>query len=77
MVSHTYSYLGGYAFALTLTRGLPVESDLKLVTFLPLIYHIADQIFSLPGCSLSGGTLVIGRGLDPAADRRGHHARAA
>ena len=35
-----------------LTRGLRFECDLKMVTFLPLIYHIADQIFSLPGVPL-------------------------
>ncbi|HEY4277945.1 MAG TPA: AMP-binding protein [Conexibacter sp.] len=64
MVSHNYSYLGAYSFALTLTRGLRIECDLKLCAFLPLIYHIADQIFSLPAF-LAGGTLVIGRGYDP------------
>lgn len=66
MVSHTYSYLGAYSFALTLTRNLHVECDLKLLSFLPLIFHIADQIFSIPAF-LSGGTLVIGRRPDPAA----------
>jgi acyl-CoA synthetase (AMP-forming)/AMP-acid ligase II len=65
MVSHSYSYLGAYSFALTLTRGIRFECDLKLVAFLPLIYHIADQIFSLPAW-LCGGTLIIGRKHDPA-----------
>ena len=65
MVSHTYSYLGAYSFALTLTRNLHIESDLRLVSFLPLIFHIADQIFSFPAF-LCGGTLVMGRGPDPA-----------
>jgi len=65
MVSHNYSYFGAYSFALTLTRGIPFECDLKLVAFLPLIYHIADQIFSLPAW-LCGGTLVIGRKHDAA-----------
>ncbi|HZO07638.1 MAG TPA: class I adenylate-forming enzyme family protein, partial [Solirubrobacterales bacterium] len=65
MVSHHYSYFGAYSFALTLTRGIRFECDLKLVAFLPLIYHIADQIFSLPAW-LCGGTLIIGRKHDPA-----------
>ena len=65
MVSHTYSYLGGYSFALTHTRGLRIECDLKLVTFLPLIFHIADQIMRFPAF-LCGGTLVMGRRFDPA-----------
>lgn len=64
MVSHNYSYLAAYSFALTHTRNLHIECDLKLCTFLPLIYHIADQIMSFPAF-LSGGTLVMGRGYDP------------
>ncbi len=64
MVSHTYSYLGGYSFALTHSRGAHIECDLKLCSFLPLIYHIADQIMSFPAF-LCGGTLIMGRGFDP------------
>jgi acyl-CoA synthetase (AMP-forming)/AMP-acid ligase II len=64
MVSHTYSYLGGYSFALTHSRGAQIECDLTLVAFLPLIFHIADQIMSFPAF-LCGGTLVIGRSFDP------------
>jgi acyl-CoA synthetase (AMP-forming)/AMP-acid ligase II len=63
MVSHTYSYLGGYSFALTHSRGARIECDLTLCSFLPLIYHIADQIMSFPAF-LCGGTLVMGRGFD-------------
>ncbi len=77
MVSHNYSYLTAYSFALSLTRGLRFECDLKLVTFLPLIFHIADQIFSFPAF-LTGGTLVFGRRHDPEGSPRrlpgrGHH----
>jgi len=63
MVSHTYSYLAGYSFALTHSRGARIECDLTLCSFLPLIYHIADQIMSFPAF-LSGDTLVMGRGFD-------------
>ena len=63
MISHTYSYLGGYSFALTHSRGARIECDLKLLSFLPLIYHIADQIMSFPAF-LCGGTLIMGRGFD-------------
>jgi acyl-CoA synthetase (AMP-forming)/AMP-acid ligase II len=69
MVSHSYSYLSAYSFALTLTRGIRFESELRLVAFLPLIYHIADQIFSLPAW-LCGGTLIMGRKHDPAGIAR-------
>jgi acyl-CoA synthetase (AMP-forming)/AMP-acid ligase II len=47
-------------FALSLSRGLPHEADLRLVTFLPLIYHIGDVLFPL-GAMLAGGTVIIGR----------------
>jgi acyl-CoA synthetase (AMP-forming)/AMP-acid ligase II len=64
MVSHQCSTLAAYSFALTLTRGIRLECDLRLATFLPIIYHVADQVFTFPAF-LSGGTLIIGRG--PAA----------
>lgn len=60
MVSHTSSMMGGYSFALTLSRGIRLECDLKLATFLPIIYHVADQVFTFPAF-LCGGTLLIGR----------------
>ncbi len=65
MISHSSSMLAAYGFSLTLTRGVHIESDLRLATFLPIIYHIGDQIFTFPAV-LAGGTLVIGR--RPAAD---------
>jgi acyl-CoA synthetase (AMP-forming)/AMP-acid ligase II len=60
MISHACSYSAGFGFALSLTRGLRLESDLKVGTYLPMIYHVGDQPFT---CSvfLSGGTLVLGR----------------
>jgi acyl-CoA synthetase (AMP-forming)/AMP-acid ligase II len=64
MVSHHSSHLAAYSFALTLTRGIRLEGDLKLATFLPIIYHVADQVFTFPAF-LSGGTLIIGRRPDP------------
>lgn len=64
MVSHTYSYLAGYSFALTHSRGARIECDLRLCSFLPLIFHIADQIMSFPAF-LCGGTLIMGRTHDP------------
>jgi acyl-CoA synthetase (AMP-forming)/AMP-acid ligase II len=66
MLSHNYSHLAGYNFALTLTRGLRIEDELCLCAFLPLVFHVADQIFSFPAF-LSGGTLIMGRRPDAAA----------
>jgi acyl-CoA synthetase (AMP-forming)/AMP-acid ligase II len=66
MISHHSTYFGAYSFALTLTRGVRLECDVKVATFLPIIYHVADQVFTFPAF-LSGGTLVIGRQPAPEA----------
>jgi acyl-CoA synthetase (AMP-forming)/AMP-acid ligase II len=63
MISHTCSYMAGFGFALSLTRGLRIESDLLLGTSLPMIYHVGDQPFTF-SVFLSGGTLVLGRRPD-------------
>lgn len=60
MTSHHSTYLAAMNFAVSLTRGLTVESDLRLTTFLPIIYHVGDQIFMF-SAFLSGGSLLIGR----------------
>ena len=65
MLSHTYAYMGAYAFGLSLTRGIRIEADLVLCSFLPVIYHVADQCLSLPAF-LAGGRFVIGRRPVPA-----------
>ncbi len=64
MLSHTGGVLGGYGFALSLTRGLRIEDELVLCSFLPLIYHVGDNPFGL-GTFAAGGTLVLGRHPDP------------
>ena len=64
MISHACSYAAGFGFALSLTRGLRLESDLKLGTYLPLIYHVGDQPFTY-SVFLCGGTLVLGRRPNP------------
>ena len=57
-------YAAGFGFAPSLTRGLRLESDLKLGTYLPLIYHVGDQPFTY-SVFLCGGTLVLGRRPNP------------
>jgi acyl-coenzyme A synthetase/AMP-(fatty) acid ligase len=64
MISHTCSYMAGYGFALSLTRGLRLESELRVGTFLPTLYHVGDQPFTY-SVFLSGGTLILGRKPDP------------
>lgn len=66
MLSHTYTYLAAHGFALSITRGLDVESQVCLVSFLPIIYHIGGQILAMPAL-VAGGRLVIGRRANPRA----------
>jgi acyl-CoA synthetase (AMP-forming)/AMP-acid ligase II len=66
MISHTCSYLAALGFAQSLTRGLRIENDLRLCTYLPMLYHVGDQPF-LYSTFLSAGTLVIGRRPNAAA----------
>jgi acyl-CoA synthetase (AMP-forming)/AMP-acid ligase II len=63
MISHTCSYMAAMGFALSLTRGLRMEHELRLGTYLPMLYHVGDQPF-LYSTFLSAGTLVIGRRPD-------------
>ncbi len=65
MLSHHASHYAAMGFALSLTRGVRLECDIVLATFLPIIYHVGDTPFTY-SVFLSGGTLVIGRGVDPA-----------
>ncbi|MCY1254258.1 Long-chain-fatty-acid--CoA ligase FadD13 [compost metagenome] len=60
MLSHVYTYLASHGFALSITRGLEIESKVCLVSFLPIIYHIGGQILGMPAL-VAGGRLVIGR----------------
>jgi acyl-CoA synthetase (AMP-forming)/AMP-acid ligase II len=63
MISHTCSCMAAYGFALSLTRGLRLESDLRVGTYLPMLYHVGDQPFTY-SVFLSGGTLILGRKPD-------------
>jgi acyl-CoA synthetase (AMP-forming)/AMP-acid ligase II len=66
MLSHSHAHLAGLNFALSLTRGLRHETDLRVCTFLPMIYHVGDALFTY-STFLAGGTLVLGRRPVPAA----------
>ncbi|MDH6284686.1 class I adenylate-forming enzyme family protein [Prescottella agglutinans] len=60
MTTHTYSYMAGFAYAMSVTRGLEYEGDLKMCTFLPVLYHCGHNASVLPAI-LAGGTMVLGR----------------
>ncbi|NKQ51892.1 AMP-binding protein [Amycolatopsis sp. K13G38] len=66
MTTHTYSYLTAYSYAMSLTRGLAYEDELKLATFLPIVYHCGHNSAVLPAF-FAGGTVVLGRRPDAAA----------
>jgi acyl-CoA synthetase (AMP-forming)/AMP-acid ligase II len=60
MLSHSYAHLAGLNFSVSLSRGLRHDSDLRLSTFLPMIYHVGDEIFPF-GTFLAGGSFTLGR----------------
>ncbi|GLZ48124.1 acyl-CoA synthetase [Actinomycetospora sp. NBRC 106375] len=60
MTSHASSHLAAMNFALSLSRGARLEGDLRVGTYLPIIYHVGDLIFTF-SAFLSGGSLVLGR----------------
>ncbi|MGQ0625639.1 MAG: AMP-binding protein [Sporichthyaceae bacterium] len=60
MLSHHASHYAGLNFALSLTRGVRLECDVRVGTYLPMIYHVGDQVFPL-AAFLAGGSLVLGR----------------
>ncbi|MBN9799039.1 AMP-dependent synthetase [Pseudonocardia sp. UM4_GMWB1] len=60
MISHGSTHLAALNFTVSLTRGLRVETDLRVATALPMIYHVGDQIFTF-SAFLAGGSLVLGR----------------
>ena len=64
MISHSTSHLAALNFSVSLTRGLRIETDLKVATYLPMIYHVGDQIFTF-SAFLVGGSLVLGRRPTP------------
>ena len=63
MTAHSYSYLSGYAYAMSYTRGLAHETDLVVGSFLPIVYHCGHNSTVMPAIT-SGGTVVVGRRPD-------------
>lgn len=66
MCSHTYSYMAAFSFVGPLTRGVRHDHDMRLATFLPIVYHCGHNAGVLPGF-FTGGTVVLGRRFDPGA----------
>ncbi|QIX53624.1 AMP-binding protein [Rhodococcus sp. DMU1] len=61
MITHHSTQVAALSMAVSLTRGLAHECDVRLAVFLPMIYHVGDQPFPF-GALMSGGTVHLGRG---------------
>ena len=60
MISHTSTYMAAYSHALSMTRGLSHESEIRAGVFTPMVFHIGDQLCVF-GPLVCGGTVVMGR----------------
>lgn len=60
LISHAYTYAAASSHALSYTRGLSAECDIRLCTYLPVLFHIGDHAFVF-GPFLAGGTVLLGR----------------
>ncbi|MGE0501664.1 MAG: class I adenylate-forming enzyme family protein [Rhizobiaceae bacterium] len=69
MQSHLYGYFAAYTSAMTYTRGLRFEADLRMYCPFPAIYHASDQAHTFPAF-LAGGTLLLARRNDPEDNAR-------
>jgi acyl-coenzyme A synthetase/AMP-(fatty) acid ligase len=75
MISHTYSYTAAMSHALSYSRSLPVESDLRICSFLPVIYHIGDRAYVLSAFFLVRRQCGAGAQADGGGGRRRGHPR--
>jgi acyl-coenzyme A synthetase/AMP-(fatty) acid ligase len=60
MISHTYTYMTAYSHMLSMTRGLDHESEIRLASFTPMVFHIGDHI-CIFGPLICGGTAIMAR----------------
>jgi acyl-CoA synthetase (AMP-forming)/AMP-acid ligase II len=63
MSTHIYSYMASQAYTLSLTRGLRFENELRLCTFLPIVFHCGHHA-AFFAAFLAGGTAIVGRRPD-------------
>jgi acyl-CoA synthetase (AMP-forming)/AMP-acid ligase II len=69
MISHTYTYFAGFNQVMSMSRGLDFDDELKISTFTPMTFHVADHVMMF-GPLLAGGTVVLGRKPDGHAEAR-------
>lgn len=63
MISHTYTYFAGYNQLLSMTRGLDFDDELRISSFTPMTFHVADHVMMFAPL-MAGGTVVLGRKPD-------------
>jgi acyl-CoA synthetase (AMP-forming)/AMP-acid ligase II len=66
MLTHIATCFAGYDYALSYTRGLVVEQQIRMCSFLPVIHHVTHNESMIPAL-IAGGTAIIGRKVDAEA----------
>lgn len=66
MNSHIATSFAGYDYALSYTRGLAIEQQIRMISFLPVLHHVTHNECIIPAL-IAGGTAILGRKVDPTA----------
>lgn len=66
MVTHISTCFAAYDYALSYTRGLKIEQQIRMCTFLPVIHHVTHNESVIPAL-MAGGTAIVGRKVDSQA----------
>jgi acyl-CoA synthetase (AMP-forming)/AMP-acid ligase II len=66
MITHISTCFAAYDYALSYTRGLAVEQQIRMCSFLPVVHHVTHNESMIPAL-IAGGTAIIGRKVDAEA----------
>ena len=66
MNTHIATCFAAYDYALSYTRGLAVEQEIRMISFLPVVHHVTHNECIIPAL-IGGGTAIIGRKVDAEA----------
>lgn len=66
MNTHIATSFAGYDYALSYTRGLAIEQQIRMISVLPVIHHVTHNESIIPAL-IAGGTAILGRKVDPVA----------
>ena len=65
MNTHVATTVASYDYALSYTRGLDFEQQIRMCTYLPVVHHVTHNESIIPAL-VAGGTVIVGRKLDAA-----------